>query len=260
MAKLTNGHGPPVGQRVLPTHIDQVAREDPDRVFCSIVSFNGNSVGLQDITMASFASAINRASWWLEDTLGKPSGFPTIAYMGPSDPRYQIFATACMKVGYKMLVPSPRTSTKNQISLLKATDCRVLLKAGSTRIDDQLCAEDVRCIVIPELDHFLDRDPVTQYPFNKTFEEVRNDLVAVLHSSGSTGVPKPIFFTHSSVCTLDNHNLYRSSAGEKTILASLGGNRMFSLLPFFHVSTHQDLKGLNNMTVDLTENWNRALD
>lgn len=39
---------------------------------------------------------------------------------------------------------------------------------------------------VPSLQEMLDSKP-EKYPYEKTFDEARNDPIAVLHSSGSTG-------------------------------------------------------------------------
>jgi acyl-CoA synthetase (AMP-forming)/AMP-acid ligase II len=56
----------------------------------------------------------------------------------------------------------------------------------------------------PKLDELLDSAPVKAYPMGKTFEEAANDTFLILHSSGTTGLPKPIRITHAQIAANDS--------------------------------------------------------
>lgn len=56
---------------------------------------------------------------------------------------------------------------------------------------------------IPELEDLLSDDDVRDFPFVKTFEEAKHDPFLILHTSGSTGLPKPVTFTHAVVAAHD---------------------------------------------------------
>jgi acyl-coenzyme A synthetase/AMP-(fatty) acid ligase len=58
--------------------------------------------------------------------------------------------------------------------------------------------------VVPELDDLLAPEPVKSYPFNKTFEEASKYPYIILHTSGSTGLPKPVRYTHGDLAVIDN--------------------------------------------------------
>lgn len=79
-----------VGQRLLPTFIDEIARNDPSRIFYSINKTKDPADGFQDITSKAFAQAVDRCAWHLEKTLGHGHDFPTLLYMGPQDVVYAI--------------------------------------------------------------------------------------------------------------------------------------------------------------------------
>lgn len=62
---------------------------------------------------------------------------------------------------------------------------------------------DLLCIVeVAPFDKWLDAYE-HPYPFTKSFEEARFHPVLVLHSSGSTGAPKPITQTHQYFANCD---------------------------------------------------------
>lgn len=78
-----NGNTPAYGRRLFPVLLDELARNDPNRLYASIPTSQSYSSGLKDINMATFARAVDRLSWWLEEQLGSAVEFPTIAYLGP---------------------------------------------------------------------------------------------------------------------------------------------------------------------------------
>ena len=90
------------GQRLLPTLVDEIASEDPDRAIVSLPVGRNPSDGYEDVNFASLARAINRCSWWLEKNLGKSSSFKTLFYIGPQDLRLVILAFAAIKTGHKV--------------------------------------------------------------------------------------------------------------------------------------------------------------
>lgn len=46
--------------------------------------------------------------------------------------------------------------------------------------------EDLRLIEVPEIDDFINDKPVEPYPFSKEFEDVRDDPLWVIQTSGKT--------------------------------------------------------------------------
>ena len=56
---------------------------------------------------------------------------------------------------------------------------------------------------MPELEDLLSEELVPQYPYEKSFEEAKLDVYLVLHTSGSTGLPKPIPINHAYSAALD---------------------------------------------------------
>lgn len=101
---------------------DEIAREAPDHPLFSYAKGAKPQDGFIDVSAKQFANAVNRTSWYLETFLGKPKGFETVAYMGPSkhthavtpsysrrsnslskdDIRYFLFMFGAIKVGYKV--------------------------------------------------------------------------------------------------------------------------------------------------------------
>lgn len=88
------------GQRLIPTVIDELALQEPERIIYEYLKGNKATDGIVKVRMADYANAINRTAWWLESELGKCTTFEALGYIGPGDLRYFILAVAAIKVGY----------------------------------------------------------------------------------------------------------------------------------------------------------------
>lgn len=94
---------PAYGKRLLVVEVDNIARTQPQKVFCSFPRTQDTSRGFRDVTYTDFSNSISRAAKWLETTLGgKSSTFETVAYFGVADIRYYIFMLAANKTGHKV--------------------------------------------------------------------------------------------------------------------------------------------------------------
>ena len=92
--------------KLLAARIDYFAEHAPTKIYCSIPK-NGDdlSEGYLDISYRSYASAIDRAAWWLDRHLGKvdqDGQIEAFAYEGPADLRWLIFFVAAIKVRRKV--------------------------------------------------------------------------------------------------------------------------------------------------------------
>lgn len=56
---------------------------------------------------------------------------------------------------------------------------------------------------MPELNELLSEEAVPHYPYEKTFEQARLDPYLTLHTSGSTGLPKPIVTNHAFIAAME---------------------------------------------------------
>jgi thioester reductase-like protein/acyl-CoA synthetase (AMP-forming)/AMP-acid ligase II len=227
----------PYGKRVLPSLIDQIAKEDPNRLYISYPTGQDFSAPVRDVTFADFARAIDRAAGWIEEKLGKGENFQTIAWIGPQDIRYYFIALGAIKVGYKALLPSPRNSVSHHLHVLNKTDCNIILRDPETNLDHIKAEKEFQDITAPGLEWFLEETEVKHYPYTKTYEEAKNDPAVVLHSSGSTGPPKPIVLTQGSLCTVDAHHyLDHHSEYVPLTLSVDAGSKMYVPFPLFHAA------------------------
>lgn len=95
----------------------------------------------------------------------------------------------------------------------------------------------MRHLVIATLKDLLAEGPVAEYAFGKTFEEAASAPFVVIHTSGSTGLPKPITVRHGGLATMDAHRLMSPLDGYGPQLPpSKDIVHVFLGLPPFHVS------------------------
>ena len=96
----------------------------------------------------------------------------------------------------------------------------------------------MRHVVIRTIDQWLAQKSVPHYPYEKSFEEAANDPFIVIHTSGSTGLPKPITLRHGGLATADAHHMMPTSNGHHPEVTLSGERppRIFASLPPFHVS------------------------
>ena len=135
----------------------------------------------------------------------------------------------------KTLLPSPRNSLQGQLSLLEKMECHCMLSASNSAVEDILNERPMTHVIVPDLRKLLREEPKAVYPYNWTFESAEHEPFIVLHTSGSTGLPKPIVWTHGSITSCDAQNLLPTFNGYESQAQLWKRRRIFSGLPPFHV-------------------------
>lgn len=90
----------------------------------------------------------------------------------------------------------------------------------------------MRTMTVPAIHEWLEGPRAPLRPFNEKFEDLRHKAFVIVHSSGSTGLPKPIALPHGFYPAV-------KSLIEKPLKGSmysniLHGGRLFNGFPFFH--------------------------
>ncbi|KAL8341782.1 hypothetical protein RB601_005363 [Gaeumannomyces tritici] len=147
-----------------------------------------------------------------------------VALLGHSDLDYAITILALTRMGFAVLFLSTRLHTEAYVSLLDKCECFRIVTTSKY-------ADTVRSVrgtgreletfdVVPKAIYGL---PSTTPRFEKQteFEDQSGVCAFIVHSSGSTGLPKPIFQTHRAC--LSNYQIG-------------SGMRAFVTLPLFHNS------------------------
>lgn len=100
------------GKRIVVSVIEQRARVEPDAPWISVPVDDADlSKGYRDVTYKELNSAANHAARWLLHNLPASSKpFQSVAYAGPKDLRYAVFALAAGKLSKKVRFCLPRPS------------------------------------------------------------------------------------------------------------------------------------------------------
>ena len=148
-----------------------------------------------------------------------------MALLGLSTLDYTVTMLALSRMGYGLLILSPRLSIEAYISLLEKTECRIVFFARTfstlvEKIGRLRHIESHETISRPLYDH----PEHESLDLEDNYHSSSNSKIAyILHSSGSTGIPKPIFQTHQTCLATFSH-------GNKS--------RGVSALPLYHTFGH----------------------
>lgn len=242
IAPPSNRLDPLYGRQALATVLDVKATITPSKPLAYIPRSNTPSDGWRAITFKEVSNAINHVAsdiltrW--KSTLSQDE-FPTFAYIGPNDIRYFIIMFACIKAGCKAFFPSPRNSVAEQLSLLQATNCSFLGVTESMMpfIKPLLQAQPLTIIIVPEAEAWLSAPPVS-FGYSKKIEQSSRDPLVVVHTSGSTGMPKPVILRQGSAIIGEACLGYSDYDGAPIIWKYFINNsqRPLLLFPFFHAA------------------------
>ncbi|RYN27493.1 hypothetical protein AA0114_g12556 [Alternaria tenuissima] len=236
------GSEPAYGHRLIPQIMDQLARNQPDKIVFSIAKPTDAGLELRNISAHAFAKAVDKTAWWLHDQVGESSSVRPVGYIGPHDLRHILITYACVKVGYAALYLSPKNSTEGALSVLEATGCDIWAKAREVEaaplVKDILEKRAMKLLELPLLKELLDADDVGYYPYTKAFAAAATDPFCYLHTSGSTGVPKPIPWSHGLIGTMDAIRLLPHVDGDDGLVPWTSdwreGDRIYSSFPMCH--------------------------
>ncbi|TDZ38731.1 Non-canonical non-ribosomal peptide synthetase FUB8 [Colletotrichum spinosum] len=202
------------------------ARAHPDRV---IVSYPSSGISYVDYTMRQLDVFAYRVAKFYEQRIPsrltsdeKPT---TVAVLGPSNFDYLVTMLALTKLGHTTLFLSTRISQEAIESLVTVTGAHYLL--ADTRYLET--AEGTKQ-TLPHLDVFeiasqstydfeIEVHADTRLDHGRDLSIETNNLIYIIHSSGSTGLPKPIYQTQKSA--IANY-------------ASSMNMRAFITLPLYH--------------------------
>ncbi|RWA13065.1 hypothetical protein EKO27_g2022 [Xylaria grammica] len=217
---------------------DELAEAVPEHPLFSFSKTEHLRDGFTDVSAKCFGNAANRAAWWLVENLGLPSSFETVAYIGSNDIRYLLFMFGIIKVGYKMLFTSPRNNLDGHPNVLEKSNCQVFLSASDSHTDIRPILErrPMRTLTAPALNELL-HSPVEPYPYTKSFEDARHDPCLVLHTTGSTSLPKPIVWKNGMLATYEAWRLVPSVGNYvPTTEVYQQATCAYTSMPLFHTS------------------------
>ncbi|KAM5341912.1 hypothetical protein ACJ41O_014943 [Fusarium nematophilum] len=230
------------GKRLIPQIMDSLAAAEPSRTVFSLAALNGKSLEFRHISASVFTKAVDKTAWWLHSQVGEPDSVQPVGYIGPHDLRHVLLTYACVKAGYAALFLSPKNNTEGALAVLEATKCNVWVNAGDVSpvplVEEVLQKRPMTVLQLPLLDELLDAASTEAFPYTKTFEEAVNDPFCFLHTSGTTGVPKPIPWSNGLIGTMDAVRLLPPVEGDHDLLPwSSGwkaGDKIYSSFPMSH--------------------------
>ena len=130
--------------------------------------------------------------------------------------------------------------------MLEATDCKIWANAEEVTpipmVQDVIGRRPMTVLQLPSLEELLDSSIVRTYRYDKTFEAAKNEPMCYLHTSGTTGVPKPIPWSHALIGTMDAVRLLppmKGEDGEDLVPWTddwKSGDTIYSSFPMSHVS------------------------
>ncbi|KAI1500716.1 hypothetical protein F5X99DRAFT_229647 [Biscogniauxia marginata] len=211
-------------------------RQHRARPFATVVSIDG---GVQHLSFSDLENASNRASWFLDEKIVDDKVF---LYMGPNDIRYFIWVIAAMKTGKCVIFPSLANQIPANQQFFKTVGAKTLIYAPEAvnLLAPLLSATKgaVDHIPSPTYDELLHNDATQLYPFEKSFDDLKDTRFMGLHTSGTSGHPKPIYWNHMGVSTLpsflDTSIRDRDGDGSNAMRDVFQGNNVLNPFPLYH--------------------------
>ncbi|EIT81335.1 hypothetical protein BDV35DRAFT_366335 [Aspergillus flavus] len=201
------------GQRLLPHVIDYHAHNEPNRVFNSMPRTQNIADGFRDVDMKTMATAVNFMAWWLDGHFKDvPKEKKVLAYVGVPDIRYPVLLFAAIKAGWTTFWVSPRNPPDHNLYLLLEAKVNLVLYADLMEpvvkgIQQLNSTAQIPYTVVPSVDEVLNGQS-PPYPFDVLFADVKDERCLAMHTSGSTGLPKIVYYTHAAfACTDSDRNI-----------------------------------------------------
>ncbi|RFU27752.1 hypothetical protein B7463_g8586, partial [Scytalidium lignicola] len=183
--------------RLLVNVIEAKALLIPDETYLLYAeNSNWEQDGYKTLTWKQFNNAINKAAIWLDEkfSAADTNNDQIFAYFGPND----------------MFIPDGRMTHDGTVAILKQLGCKMWITTND-QVDayKALVSEipDLELIAVPDLEFFVHSSDIKPYPFSKTWEEIKDGTAWIIHTSGTTGTPKPINITHGYISALDGWNI-----------------------------------------------------
>lgn len=149
-----------------------------------------------------------------------------------------------LKFFSQALFLSPKNNVAGALAVLDAAECGIWVKPHEQPmpplVEDVLRQKIMKVLELPGVDELLDAESIEPFIYDKVFDSAVNDPLCILHTSGTTGVPKPISWTHGLIGTMDAVRLLPPTPGDGGLAPWTDnwnkGDTIYSSFPMSHVS------------------------
>ncbi|KAH9943386.1 acetyl-CoA synthetase-like protein [Epithele typhae] len=180
------------------------AKENPERPI--FLFHDGNTVNT--ITYKQIVPAVRRAARYVKARMPPAPG--TVAVVALADSiTYTTTCLGIVRAGYTKFVISQRNVPAALVDMFRKTDCRHVLASSDSTIQTIMAAvlkemDDVTVIPMPSYRELFpesapEDDLAQSDDLPKEFDMHSSPII--MHSSGSTNHPKPIYWTHARLMT-----------------------------------------------------------
>ena len=215
--------------------VEHRAAKDPDRAWVLMPKTDNLQEGYFIVTYVQLANAVDKVSWWLDENL--PPQNKTLIYQGPNDVRWAFILFAAQKTRREFLVLNPNNSLDADMKLIGHTHGQKILVADefASRFETwRRQRSDLESVTFPSLNHWLAEAPTRRYHYEapSTAQEALKTPWLIMHTSGTTGQPKPINFTvgYQDVMFRQRQAWERGVMGPENVWQRLSSQK--TLLPF----------------------------
>ncbi|RAH43173.1 acetyl-CoA synthetase-like protein [Aspergillus brunneoviolaceus CBS 621.78] len=186
------------------------------------------------VTYEVLANAINGLAHWLVSHLGPGKG-EVLTYVGPNDLPYPALILGAVKAGYckaHLLDFAPDQPRGPSVLVTEAqlhhADCSGTTPSCRGSNPEGRLAPGSR---YPEELVSIEYPP---FEFSKTYPEAALEPLIIIHTSRSTGIPKPITWTHETAVKHMRMQTLDPPPGFETQNQWAFGKKMYMMLPPFH--------------------------
>ncbi|KAM3082271.1 hypothetical protein ACMFMG_004714 [Clarireedia jacksonii] len=192
---------------LLPAAIDLIAKTNPERLYAEMpLSATTFDTGFRKISYSELSNAVNGIPWWIHHTLGSSKTCEPLCYIGPNDLVRNLVLPGNCKAGY----------------------------SGPDSADPSITALYHQVLRAPSLEELLyQKHPY--FAFESSFEDPKTEPLVILHTSGMTGFPKYIIWSHDYVANFVKERGLDPPEGFKSNDKLLLGGKLICAFPPAHV-------------------------
>ncbi|SCO30859.1 related to nonribosomal peptide synthetase [Fusarium fujikuroi] len=218
--------------------VEALAHQAADKCWVRIMQTSEERQAFCDITWSGLQSAVINFSSFMKNETADVNGRSTLAYLATSDVRCAAAIIAAIRTGTRLLILSSRNSVDVNQGLLDTTTCSHLLYgSGYEQQASKLSGllPGLQCHKLKAYQDYFETVDCGEQD-NSSHEFRSGETALILHSSGTTGRPKPIEITYGALAQMDETEEMPSPDGRKNKYSDMFSNdTLVTTLPFSHV-------------------------